>query len=338
MLMVIFGAGASYDAFRGFDLKKRVPLVKDLFDHDVRRSFASTASMFGPSRPLVQELREKVRSNEHVSLEDELDRLQERAKIDEDVASQMMALRFYLAKVIADTSSVVVDESDGFTSYVRLLRDIGRWQKDTDTEVALVTFNYDTMLEDAVADHTGRPLFADFDRYVRTTPWRVFKLHGSVSWSREIQLPGPSLDSNPQRPIELAHTIDPRDGDLAHAPFDAVRKMFQGVVIPAIAIPTITKTGLECPAEHQQVFSQICTQVDRVLVVGWRGAETHVRDAMLGLRRHDVKVGIVDRDADTAFESVSNIKRIVPSEPTLFHDKGFARFAASGTVLGWLAD
>lgn len=337
MLMVIFGAGASYDAVRGLREEERVPLVKNLFDFDRRQQFAAIANSYGASRVLVQELRETIRQTPDASLEKELDRLQDRAARDEDVASQMMALRFYLAKVIADTSANVAIDSNGFTSYVRLLRDIGRWQKDHDVEVNLVTFNYDTMLEDAVADHTGKFKYGDFERYVHTSPWRVFKLHGSVSWSREIEIPGPVVGASHLRPIEIAHEIDTRDGKLVHASVESMRSPFPGVVIPAIAIPTITKTGLECPDDHQAVFRQVCEQVDRVLIVGWRGAEKHVRDVMLGLRRHQVKVGIVDKNADLAYESVKNIKSIIPSEPTIFPDKGFARFADSGTVLGWLS-
>jgi hypothetical protein len=47
------------------------------------------------------------------------------------------------------------------------------------------TFNYDTFLETALAEHgrgAGFKEYADPDELVRHSTYRLFKLHGSVHW------------------------------------------------------------------------------------------------------------------------------------------------------------
>lgn len=337
MLMVIFGAGASFDAVKGLDRPDCVPMVADLFNWDERGAYAAVAAEFPACTGLVQELRSKILNDQNVSLENELDQLQELAKDHDDTARQMMALRFYLTELIRSTSERVMRESSGFTSYVQLLRRIGRWQHRTNEEVSLVTFNYDTMLEAAVARQTGRQLkLTDLRSYVHTSPWRVFKLHGSVSWSRFIDRPGNHVYAEPDLAISLGNEVDPADGAIVARPFDGDWGPVQGVVVPAIAVPTISKSGFECPPDHQQVFRQTLPDVNRVLVVGWRGAESHVHDALREFQSREVRLGIVDHGIQGAVDAWTNLGDVFCATPEFFDAPGFAQFADWDQVDGWL--
>jgi hypothetical protein len=337
MLMVIFGAGASYDAVGTLKPQARVPMVNDLFCWE-RGAYANVSDRFRASTPLIQELRASIDANPQISLEGELDRLQELAKDHPDTARQMLALRFYLAQLIELVSDGVMKDSAGFTSYVELLRRIGRWQHRTNEEVALVTFNYDTMLEAALARQTGTRQMTDLGDYVHTSPWRVFKLHGSVSWSRFIERGAEHRAPNPDYAISLGAQLDPRDGDIVAKPFHGGWGAVQGVVVPAIAIPTIGKTGLECPKDHQLVFRESLKRVNRVLVIGWRGAESHIQRELREFQSRAVNVGIVDSGIEGAQAAAVNLGEIFGSDPRLFDAPGFAQFAKWDLVDKWLEE
>jgi hypothetical protein len=339
MLMVIFGAGASHDAADRRLRSPRVPVVKGLFDYDGNNKFASIAQRFPSCLPLVMEMREAIEKDNTISLEDELDRLVAISQSDEFVRRQMMALRFYLTEVIASSAEDIFTECEGFTAYVRLLRDIGRWQSREEKEVALVTFNYDTMLDRALRAHVGLKKAFKLEDYVHTQPWRLFKLHGSTDWSREIELGGAAAYPSPDRAIELANQFDPRDGRIVPAAYDKLDSPFKGVVVPAIAMPTVGKPGFECPDDHRQVLEEVVLPaVDRVLIIGWRGVETHVHKVLRDGVSSRAKIAIVDRDKKAAFEVSKNIKSGLTGYAHLFEDAGFHDFTAKRSVIDWLDD
>ena len=59
-------------------------------------------------------------------------------------------------------------------------------QRGKGEKVCLVTFNYDTLLEDAIIDALdGVPLHT-IDDYV-ASDYKVIKLHGSINWAHPIR-------------------------------------------------------------------------------------------------------------------------------------------------------
>ena len=52
--------------------------------------------------------------------------------------------------------------------------------------MCLVTFNYDTLLEHALAKQFNRT-FDVLDDYVSSPEYKVFKLHGSQNWGRRVR-------------------------------------------------------------------------------------------------------------------------------------------------------
>jgi hypothetical protein len=190
-LVVIFGAGASFDSadtdwtYDGADLPAHAVLPPPLAAHLVSPLFDHTAAEFPVCRPIIDRLRRRIGPNEPGSLEQEL------AALYEDTSparrQQLMGFRFYLHKVISDTTDKWVRDTNGFTRYVSLLDEICVWQRTAEARVDLVTFNYDILIDDAVKDAVpGWDMTRDLDTYINRLDYKLFKLHGSTRWSRPL--------------------------------------------------------------------------------------------------------------------------------------------------------
>jgi hypothetical protein len=60
--------------------------------------------------------------------------------------------------------------------------------------------------------------------------------------------------------------------------------------IPALAIPVVTKSNFVCPQAHIDHLEQLLPKVEKILVMGWRGAETHFLKLLSAGLRGPVKV------------------------------------------------
>jgi len=149
--MVIFGAGASYDCASSRPLRDwpvgrgphRLPLAKQLFDDtDIFNKWINT---FPRCREILSRLRE---ASQDGSVESELERLRAEGKDRPDRLKQLAAVQFYLQLMLWECQdNLRYDPGWAATNnYVTLLDQIESWRKEE--EVYLITFNYDTMLED----------------------------------------------------------------------------------------------------------------------------------------------------------------------------------------------
>lgn len=72
--------------------------------------------------------------------------------------------------------------------------------------VCLVTFNSDTLLEEALRQF-GLPI-ASIEDYTRRHPfYRIFKLHGSIDWAREVET-NADIELGPNTETILAQLIE----------------------------------------------------------------------------------------------------------------------------------
>jgi hypothetical protein len=200
MLMVVFGAGASHDSIDvkppgagnpGWEIDEefRPPLAKDLFGP--RKLFADAISRFPQLQSVVPVLR-----NPHGKLvEAALRELQEEGSEYPEAHRQIMAVRYYLQFVLRECERGWRTASKNVTNYKVLLNGINRWRRPDDV-VCLVTFNYDTLIEDAIrlfgtrSDQTEVSDVEKVDQIVFGNPfYKLFKLHGSVNWARTVQYP-----------------------------------------------------------------------------------------------------------------------------------------------------
>jgi hypothetical protein len=56
--------------------------------------------------------------------------------------------------------------------------------------------------------------------------------------------------------------------------------------LPALAIPTVSKSSFVCPETHLAKLRKTIPQVEKIVVVGWRAGEQHfLRELAAGLRK-----------------------------------------------------
>jgi hypothetical protein len=186
MLLVIFGAGASFDSVPHIrprvqpDVEEdRPPLANELFGN--RQEFVTAMELFRDCMPLIPLLRK-----DGVAVEQELARIQEQAKTFPKAHKELMAIRFYLQFALWKCQKRWYRHHRGITNYATLLREIERWRFELKERVCFVTFNYDSMLEQAmfqVLDFT----ILDLSSYVSHEDYSLIKLDGSTNWGVAIQ-------------------------------------------------------------------------------------------------------------------------------------------------------
>lgn len=293
MLLVIFGAGASYDSIDSkppgspnpgwlIDEEFRPPLAEHLFGS--RSVFSAAMLNFTRIQPIIPMLRNTSGKN----VETVLRELQDEAGAYPERHSQLMAVRYYLQNVLWQCGDHWKLLSRGVTNYKALLDGINRWRKPYEA-VCLVTFNYDTLLEDAM-QVVGLTM-DDINDYVRHPIYKVFKLHGSVNWARYIETNPYATPYRDLSHIQVAlDNIEHADTLRISPEYVQIRQHPCGVLnnrglVPAIAIPVEKKDRFECPEHHLRQLEQMLPEVDKILMVGWRATE----DLFLDLLGHHLK-------------------------------------------------
>jgi len=296
MLMVIFGAGASYDSYAeqrpsiypedGATKTSRPPLARQLF-HD---RFADSLKQFHECKPIVSYLRG------HTSIEAKLEELQNEATGTppyKERLRQLAAVRWYLQVMLSRCDQDWYTHTGGITNYATLLDEIQRWGHD---DVLCVTFNYDRLLERTLHEIYGLD-FKTTDDYLRK-PFAIIKVHGSVNWGRVIRNV-PEECRNQPSDLQKIHCLTERLEAIevtdkyvvarlrATGPF--VRSgSGNDMLFPAIAIPVQTKQVFECPEKHLAYLTTRLREVDRLLIIGWGGMDKHFVNVVRERLRREV--------------------------------------------------
>src|SRR5262249_8443470 len=120
MLMVIFGAGASYDSVPAYPPQQphedRPPLANSLFDN--RREFAILVEQFDRMTPIVPRLRDLTPGK---TLEREMEVLQLEGEEFVERRHQLAAVRFYLHMMLGGCETRWNRVAMGVTNYKSLL-------------------------------------------------------------------------------------------------------------------------------------------------------------------------------------------------------------------------
>src|SRR5438034_3891921 len=188
MLLVILGAGASYDSAPSRDPRQREystmdlrpPLANELFSD--RKYFGDVMNKYPRCLDIVPRLRHIPPES---SVELELQKLQAEVIDYPERHQQLAAIRYYLQEILWACAEGWLRETQNVSNYITLVDDIKRWKKPGE-KVCFVTFNYDTLLDKALAHH-GYP-FTELSAYIARDLMLV-KLHGSVNWARIVSTP-----------------------------------------------------------------------------------------------------------------------------------------------------
>jgi len=336
MLMVIFGAGASYDSVEAVrpnvgtarDYQDRPPLADELFQD--RPRFTEMMTRYRDCVPLIPRLRTREGG---VSVEEMLGRLYDAAPTHGARYRQFAAIRFYLHAMMWVCQLRWRDTSKGITNHVTLLDLIDQWLPKYE-RVCLVTFNYDLLIENAL-DHKRIAILSLSD-YVSHPTYKLIKAHGSINWGREVRSPLIDLD---KAPLQVAFELIERSEELQFAEefvwtgeHDMGRLPNNGTtVFPALAIPLVTKMAFECPKAHQGVLRDCIPGVSKILVIGWRGAEQHFVELLSSLSGSRKIPGlVVAGDRGRASEVIVELSRASDRITWSASDGGFSDFVTSG--------
>lgn len=277
-LLIVFGAGASYDSasyrvpsISGPRYRLRPPLAAELFAD--RDEFGAAVEEFSQARSLIARLR--VLTNDR-PLERELDRIQQEAESYPPYKIELTAIRFYLQMILWDCVASWWSECHGVTNYHWLLRLIDVARSRHGGEILLVTFNYDTLLERAASETLGWSL-ASIDSYIERGPYSLIKPHGSVNWARELDgfhLGTGSMHARKVREklIEGAASLQISQRYRVISSRDEVRNE-DTAFYPAIAIPIEQKRDFEVPPAHLDHLREALPRVTKAITIGWRATE-----------------------------------------------------------------
>ena len=321
MLMVIFGAGASWDSFKGLPPPNvnhvRLPLSNGLFDS----RFGDDYRLFPKCQPLIQRLQ-----GPDINVENVLEKFQREVSLYPTRRTQLTAVRYYLNYMLSRCQSVWTSQvTKGVTNYQTMLDQIAV-QRAQDEKVCLVTFNYDTLLERAIIDSIdGVPLNTIPD-YI-ASDYKVIKLHGSINWAHPIR----NFKAQRSYSQELISDIiaSARDLDVDAESYETVaedpfRRSPLSPLYPALSIPVENKQDYECPQEHSKVLEQCLPQVTKILIIGWRASENLFLDTLTKGLTKNVQLTVVagtERGADDIVRRVSARFRATG----LGHDIGASR-------------
>jgi hypothetical protein len=251
------------------------------------------ARTYPSSRPAIVRLRAAQRRSPASSIELEIGRLYESAKTDIERARHLLALRFYLSDLIDTRTDWWWQDSNGFTFYADLLERLGAWRSTSGEQIALVTFNYDQLLDRSAQAQVGNWRLSSMSSYVERPDWRLYKLHGSTGWARVIRAQPKGDRSDPNTLVAQASNLDLRLGELRIQPW--LHADIPGeVAVPGIAVPTNLKNTFECPDHHLAAFTTDIGKTDRLLTIGWRAAEPHVIELMAAHIRPGYELAICD--------------------------------------------
>ena len=332
MLMVVLGAGASYDCVSAYPppehrFPDRLPLADELFQS--RDNFTRVMQLIPKCLPIIPYVQTLSAGK---SVEQVLEHLQSEAKDYPERYRQLAAIRYYLHAMLWECELRCLATARGVTNYKTLLDQIERWRKPNE-QVCLVTFNYDRLIEDALpavgVDIREIPDYIADDRY------RLLKLHGSVNWGRDIDTPIRRIDQLDG--WSLVHEIINNVPDLTISrkyrivkdltpPSNPISK-FRGVpIFPAIAIPVETKQHYECPDDHVAALREFIPKTTKLLMIGWRATEKHFLSLLSEGIHDELRVMSVAGNLDAAQQSVKNLRDAGVRAYAIESEGGFSDF------------
>jgi hypothetical protein len=311
VLLVIFGAGASYDSVPHLPASQvpgaqyRLPLANQLFDG--RTIFVEAMKQFPECMEIIPFLRKPG-----ISVESELARFQLQAETFPRAYQELAAIRYYLQLALWNCQDVWRQQHFGITNYATLLREIERWRYGSSGSVCFVTFNYDTMLEEAMNQVLGFQV-VDLNTYVAQSNYVLVKLHGSINWGRELDVTLVGQSYTPQYLIREAASLKVSDRYRLVGP--SVASIGQNkVVFPALSIPVENKDVFECPRTHLDKLEQFLPRVDRIMTIGWRATEAEFLNLLHKWIPQKQHLLIVSGDHGGAKETLANLTKGGPPD------------------------
>lgn len=334
----IFGAGASAWCVHGDEAKGyrehqcSMPLGVELFD----RKYRDFRKKYKGADLSVTEINSRARDVEQC-LNDEWISFKAYRP---DVAARHVNIQFYMQELFTELSKTLAN-ADHFDNrlYHLFARKLNKHlhgntglSKD-EKVVNLITFNYDTLLEDALNDYFTEHPIQGMDSYCDAVDKKVdvFKPHGSCNWGWPFR--NEEIKAMPAKEVIdqlLAKNITPYDlyfGLLGYGQ-DAIAQNSWGLeagnspnglgrfalnrdlievippnakeaYVPALLIPYRDKDELVMPYRHQAVMNTALGHTEELIIIGWKGNERVFNHRLKKEATAVKKITIVDPDPMT---------------------------------------
>ena len=267
------------------------------------------------------------------TIEHTLEILTNEAETDPVRKRQMAAIRFYLHFMIWECDSKwnnVVELAGGITNYITLLDQLRRSCRPGEP-VCLVTFNYDRMIERALGS-VGVTI-ETISQYIENDAFKLFKLHGSGHWAREVDTPGIDLGRNVwEVGRELIQKVEQLNISTKYRVVQGhpIGKSDGVALFPAIAVPVETKRGYECPDDHLDCLRAYLPEITKVPLVGWRGTEQHFMNLLSESLPEPVSLFAVAGNRQQAEEVIEKLKQVgIRDRHARPAQGGFSQFVVS---------
>ncbi len=309
MLMVILGAGASYDSIPAYppgefpNIDERPPLADQLFEN--RGRFREVMASYPICHPIIPHLQRRGGK----SLERVLQSFQEEAREYPVRHQQLAAVRYYLQHLFRTIEPAWMGYAHAGTNHKSLLDQINRWRS-LNGPVCLVTFNYDTLIENAL-ELVGITIRTLPD-YISNQDFKLFKMHGSAKWVRLVKTVIPNLINKNQWELSRELTTQAASLDISQD-YEIMDEYPSGQlngtpVFPAIAIPVESKNSFECPPTHVEVLVDLIPTTRKILTIGWRATEAHFLSLLAERLPRGVDVFVVSGDVNKAEETTQHLR------------------------------
>jgi hypothetical protein len=344
VLLVIAGAGASYDSAPDYPILRhnaaaaavpdRPPLAMELFA--TRPEFLPDLDVFPQCKPIIPHLRPRP---DH-SIETELERLQKEAETNPRRHRQLAAVRFYLQRMLTRCGHNWYEgRARGVTNYLTLIDAIQNYGA-TSLPVTIVTFNYDRLIERAL--HEIGIEISQLEHYIADPNCKLIKLHGSVDWAHEVETTIRAVNGRNEQLIQdeiidRAAELRISRGYLYTPAFQAWVAASGSVLFPALAIPVARKQQFECPPDHVEALQRCLPSVRKILIVGWRGTETHFLDMLRAhLQGHVQALAVCGEQTSGAAVLSELVAAEVPISSGEAFNGGFSEFILSSNLTAFL--
>ena len=314
-ILIVIGAGASYDCWtkvlsKSALQKQKLPLANDLFSSEYTQNFYLTKyNLVGLAGKLRDKLNLTKNEEKPFDVEFELSEINDRATKINDLnrLQDLFKSKFYLHNLIYDLAKDTLEQTNSHTVYIDLLNQLKDWIDNDQAShfVDIVSFNYDNLLEDAMANVYGynwthknmdNPLRA----YTAGNNLKIYKPHGSINWGREIS----RRYTNPDDLFVDFDQITLNDSFVYITPnnfFGPEEKNY----IPAIAVPFKNKDSFEeCPSTMQSEMIKAVENADNLITIGWKGTDRNFTDLLKSNGKKINEIHIVSPTGDTYLDEV----------------------------------
>lgn len=314
---IILGAGASFD-FTYDSNSGRMPLTKDLFHAEYNSILRKYQGAFDLSSDILL----------YSDIEDYFQK--QWAKIirtyNVPLLRQLISTQYYIHDLFFTLSAKLSNTQKN--NYLKLVALAHEYTLEThETMVPIITFNYDTLLEEALTRQLGY-CFDTIHDYINFSEKNIllFKPHGSCNWIRQIKPGNLRMSTEKNNHISQLSAKIYTDKLNLHKLYNNISEQIEVLnqtnnirhdkqaYYPALLIPYKDKDEFSMPQRHTSILRHMLSSVDEFLVIGWKGTEEHFSDML----KHSVggkasKFTIVEPSSPAAEKFINDYKAILPN-------------------------